>query len=77
MSRTVFLTSRRKGSGQREDSESSAAEEAARVRSYPTAVPDEAAENALARLRNPALDAGALEGAAEELRVASVVSGRL
>ena len=80
MSRTVFLTSRRKGASggpEGSDSDSDAAEEAARIRTYPASVSDKAALNALERLRNPQLGFEELAHAAKELRVASVVSGRI
>ena len=80
MSRTVFLTSRRKGASggpEGSDSDSDAAEEAARVRTYPASVPDEVALNALERLKNPQLGFEELARAAEKLRVASVVSDRI
>lgn len=79
MSRTVFLTSRRKGApagpGDQEDSESP--EERARVSAYPAAVPDRDALDALGRLCDPALGMAELERTAETLRIASVVTGRL
>ena len=75
MSRTVFLTSRRKGApagpGAQEDSASP------EERAYPATVPDRDALDALGRLCDPALGMAELERTAETLRVASVVTGRL
>ena len=77
MSRTVFLSSRRKGASERPEGSEESSDEAARVRSYPASVPDGEAMDALGRICDPTLGPGELEKAAEKLRIASVVTKRL
>lgn len=77
MSRTVFLSSRRKGASERPECSEESSDEEARVRSYPASVADREAMDALGRICDPTLGPRELERAAEKLRIASVVTKRL